>query len=1131
MKEILALLLGISLLLSPVRALAAASDDLTSTSRSHVADNPNFQSAVLQTTAGNRTVNSGDALTPAEHLALSQVLNTGSQSIALSGGGAAVGGSFNLSQLTSVTPQNLTVPAGVTAIMNAVTHTNLNVVGNFTNSGSFYVFTSQAQSIQASIAAQNIFNQSGAVISSVLPGDLAAQLSSQAPVDLTLRAVQSIVNEGTISSAGKLNLESGTGLSNSGILQAFGNMQLHSGSGQFRNSGTISSSTGNLKFTAGPTTTLSLNNINGVLRSAGSIDFRTADYSNDKFTLVLGGVLDAPVINVNGGSGKVAVHASEIAGIINATGARVLLGVELGTMRAGNVSAAGAGTTAINLYSLNGDVELHGDVVADPRGTILIAASRDIVAKPGANKISVESTEGGASIKLIAGGLFESSFSGSNKVGFLSSPDVRSSLSLSGISATGGTIDLSSQNAVGIISTRATAGNASGGAIVFNAFAGSSANSGRILIPDSTTIRSGGHGTGSNGSVVLLAGAASGTSIDVGGIDATGGTGGSDPADSARAMYLSNAAGRVSLRTAQPALTPGTKVAPLFSSIDGTQSIAGSLPLLNFRDASISSGSITSSGADVFVLSGSHANPGAITASSGRTVQVRSNVNETASNLGGSPNSSNAGSSGPPVVVDLPQAALALPAAAVSRVANSFGSSAVPTPPSSLIIPTATPPVSGTTVQATPLPNLASVQVDQPQFVLAGYSKDGVVKQVPRVDRTTETVSEEMVYSNTSAATVSPAIRLAHKNSASKKIKVEDLPDRDDHDLVRVMGAPGFAVYGWFSGNTRMETNNGSVVTQLHNGAKVTKLGNGSTITQFKDGSTMTEVGGVAIRTSPDGTVFTDYKNGTTSTKYKDGTTVVQTADGCMVANYPDGTRVERQTDGTITTTYPSGKKVVTSPASAPKLVPAKQMPNTDKPGTKSEKLAPSPVIPISSDTQKNSKVKSLCLPVGHLMLSAKKETSVKMVEGTAHLSAKSLAVFAESGADGAVFNFYDASKGGVSINVCGRVLKLPPGHELVMTNKIYAPLEQVNPFPEIPCRSVSEYVLAPDVKVFVAEFSIPSAINVIHPFRDLFQSTLPEDRKLVDKILKTAAAMALVRKDQSPFKLRVMPPKTGPAT
>src|SRR5438105_8938111 len=72
---------------------------------------------VIGGTAQNIT--STSVLTPAERLAVYQVLSTGQQSIQIGNLGNAIGGSFNMGANFAQYVSSLVIPQGVTAVMNA----------------------------------------------------------------------------------------------------------------------------------------------------------------------------------------------------------------------------------------------------------------------------------------------------------------------------------------------------------------------------------------------------------------------------------------------------------------------------------------------------------------------------------------------------------------------------------------------------------------------------------------------------------------------------------------------------------------------------------------------------------------------------------------------------------------------------------------------------------------------------------------------------------------------------------------------------------------------------------------------------------------------------------------------------
>jgi hypothetical protein len=170
----------------------------------------------------SRTFGSGALLTPAEKLAVYQVLSTGHQSIEIGASGNATGGTLNIGSRFSQFVSSLNIPQGVTAITNAAIAQSLKLSGNLTNSGALYVYSSDPNVTAASISATNIHNMTGAIISSALPSSIAS-LSKTPNLDLNLSAVQAVINAGTIQSSGSLNVAAGRLIANSSAVGSAAN--------------------------------------------------------------------------------------------------------------------------------------------------------------------------------------------------------------------------------------------------------------------------------------------------------------------------------------------------------------------------------------------------------------------------------------------------------------------------------------------------------------------------------------------------------------------------------------------------------------------------------------------------------------------------------------------------------------------------------------------------------------------------------------------------------------------------------------------------------------------------------------------------------------------------------------------
>src|SRR5262249_19629375 len=141
---------------------------------------------------------------------------------------------------------------------NSALNPTLVLAGNITNSGKLYLLSTDAQSNNAVIGASNIFNHSGGLISSALPKNGVAGFSGTAiaSLNLSLTAVNDIVNHGIIRISGDLPLTAGGTIANQTTAGGspatiLGNsISLSSAAGNILNSGVIAALAGNMNVNA-----------------------------------------------------------------------------------------------------------------------------------------------------------------------------------------------------------------------------------------------------------------------------------------------------------------------------------------------------------------------------------------------------------------------------------------------------------------------------------------------------------------------------------------------------------------------------------------------------------------------------------------------------------------------------------------------------------------------------------------------------------------------------------------------------------------------------------------------------------------------------------------------------------------
>ena len=114
------------------------------------------------------TFTSSSMLTAAQFVALSQAM-MGKQTLLLGSAGTATGGTFAINHVIRQMVSGLVVPTGVVAFDNVSRVNSLNLTGNLSNSGTIYAISNNKSVTTAVISANNIFNLSGGIFTSLLP--------------------------------------------------------------------------------------------------------------------------------------------------------------------------------------------------------------------------------------------------------------------------------------------------------------------------------------------------------------------------------------------------------------------------------------------------------------------------------------------------------------------------------------------------------------------------------------------------------------------------------------------------------------------------------------------------------------------------------------------------------------------------------------------------------------------------------------------------------------------------------------------------------------------------------------------------------------------------------------------------
>ena len=576
-------------------------------------------------------INPGQLLTPAQYAALDQIAETGHQSLVLTKHGVAATGFLTLEPADVSALGNLAVPRMVTVSGVGFTPEDPFVV----NGGAFVVgnvFASQntpnAASVMqlGSLAVGPHGMVSGAASTS--PG-LAGRVFSSA--SLALEVAGDVFNQGMITNPGILNIRAGGSITNQSVAGmpratiSGSEVNLFTGSGQLNNSGLIAATAGNLFINTAPTRDLIINNYGGAMEALnGAINFRTPAYNGTANINFNGGDLTARSFTFSSGKGTVDILANSLNGITNINACNAHLTTANNILNLGNMNLSGDPS----FYNFGGPINVSGALNFAGQALALIS-STNINFLAGSSISTANAAGAGGNVVIIAGAN-ANPVPGNNPVLPPGAGDTTTTVTLSGPSATGGTIDMS-----GLGSFTST-GSTNGGGVTLAATAGSTVGSGRIIAPAGLTINTGGAGAGTNGAVNVFAGATTGTAITMGNVNTTGGTGGG---------------GGINIQTATPNGLNGLTV------LNGAIT-SGSITPGTVQAASVTTGTLTAPGATVAVTGGQNVQTGVVTnngigANQGGTVNLTASAASTNGTLTAAAISANGGATGNGGIVNL----------------------------------------------------------------------------------------------------------------------------------------------------------------------------------------------------------------------------------------------------------------------------------------------------------------------------------------------------------------------------------------------------------------------------------------------------------------------------------------------
>ena len=447
------------------------------------------ESVTLNVGNGEKTFTAGSKVTAAEYASILQVLGGDGQTLQIDNQGRASGGQLSLDTITNGSSMNvsgLVIPEAIKVIGNFSNRSDFNLKGDLVNNGAIYALSNKPGADKASIAAHNLTNNAGGLISSVTDSSMFPQYENLQPsVDLKLRADETLTNKGEISSSGNLTLSAKT------VSNISGNRSVASISAAkdvlietvtLNNSGTISA-LNNIGIAAGAydaAGSITVNNAGGSIQALnGAITVGDINNTAKANTTLTGGDWLSKDLNLYSGDGALNVNVGEVTGAITGRAGTASVLADTENLIVKSMTASGDPT-----FKSTGNFTLMNDITTNG-GPVAILARGDINFDLDATIDTSSGAGAGGTITLVAGSNWTTA--GANN-------------SISGASSGGGSI-----NGSGLLLDFISDGATNGGDITLIAFAGSGNGSGLINI-DSSSISALGGGGGSNGNVTIIGG-------------------------------------------------------------------------------------------------------------------------------------------------------------------------------------------------------------------------------------------------------------------------------------------------------------------------------------------------------------------------------------------------------------------------------------------------------------------------------------------------------------------------------------------------------------------------------------------------------------------------------------------------
>jgi hypothetical protein len=1073
--------------------------DLGSTQRTITpAHHEGFTQANLQVGDSTRTITGSSLLTPAEHVALHQVLSTGKQALKIGALGDATGGHFDISSELSQAVHNLVIPRGVSGIVDAARGA-ANVTGDLANAGALYAFSSNAQTTAATISANNIINQPGGIISSALPSAFALGIASAVgSLDLNLSATNNIINQGLIQSSGNLSLTAGGSIVNALPAGVSGAVPVMSATNNVNftasnivNSGLISAIAGNINVTWQSIADVLVQNSGGAFQAlAGAINFRDPLFADKASLTLLGGDWLSRELNAFGGRGTVRLDVGDVGGLINLYAHEAHITVSGDNLRLGTIQLIGDPT----FFNTGGDVTINASIiVTDP---IAIIASGNIFIDP-----AVTIQTDGDDIVLVAG----ANITSPPPVNVQVNNDTTTLIEIAnGGSSTGGNITAG----VGSAIRSSSAGDA--GDITLVAFAGPGGVLGEIDLANGSTIEAKGGG-GLNGNVLLLANGTAAGGITVGSIDASGGQAGGQIFIGTTTAFINSSAGCSGcVRILDGAIQGGGAfvaskdpiLVPTDVHVQGPLNADQTIDILAGDDIQLDA-AVTANGINleaggnvtaVKELATDHQAGAFINISSGGDVSAFTLDATGDTNVDGGAISVFAENL---FVSNTLASGASIDASAGSGFTTMGGIVAITTLSANPFV------VGGAAAPNGTDGDILAEGANGGQIFL---SHDGGLTVNGTVSANGKGGTGGLVYIDGASPMVvtlngTGTISATNSNNDSGTVAISAIPKFGGQPQIAVQGT------GTIQAGQTVKVGNINPITLKFQSPKPSAVNIANTLTIGNQ--LQNQLAGPPVLLASAGAVLPAVSP---PTQVIPVSAQAPLAQGEAIQKIPtDQTPVNQ---GSVPTTEEALKNAGVTPLG--QVILASDI-ETDMFDARFVADNRTGSLEIAADASRDN---FIVLERGNVVFRPRnRDIVVKVQEGLIFIGEGCDVLVIETGNDVAVYNLHDTYKGAVRVVAGRREVVLSPGMQLVLTRNKDARFEDVNPGTQIAYRNARSEDMGEGIKAFAADFSIPSAMTRVQPLRRILASKKSKDRQVAYQMLKNAVVLATLSGNQGPYK------------